>query len=157
MTKPQRITSAMQEGRATLPANLVEQSMETHCLQIAGQCGRIPFSKGVIDLWSIADGMVTWITGEDGQDYEILVRPAQYAEFKDIYRQAKEKPADEATDMPKSNEVVTQPSRRRGGVATRVKPPEEVVTEPAIESQTGAEDFGLSALDKILALPHFAH
>ena len=148
----------MREGKEPLPVSLVEQAMETHCLQIAGQCGKIPYSTVMVDLWSIADGMVTWITGQDGQDYEIIVRPAQYAEYGDIYHQAKQKTADEASDESKPAEVAAQPGRRRGGIATRVKPPEDVVTEPAVESATAdKEDFGLTAMDRLLALPCFSH
>jgi hypothetical protein len=61
--------------------------------------------KGLLDLRSFAQGTMALIRYElDGNAYEIIIRPAQYAEFKDDYGDIMKKKIDRSKFKPNKDE-----------------------------------------------------
>ena len=57
-----------------------------------------PVFNDVKDLWAIADGMVGWFEYEDGQTYEITIKPADLGSHKGLISP---KPETHDPNMPK--------------------------------------------------------
>ena len=69
--------------------NLVDRVFEsrpTHCFDLLGRISKIPGLKRVTS-WSQADGFAGLYRDEDGQAYEVTVRPAAYAKHSGIRKE----------------------------------------------------------------------
>lgn len=65
---------------------LDEARMVTYTSKILGDIGRnVPGMKKTIDIWSLANGSVGLYRYEDGNAYEVEVRPASLSKHKDIF------------------------------------------------------------------------
>lgn len=60
-------------------------SRPTHCCQIASSLSRAGGFTKRLDLWTIVDGAVALYVHEDGNAYEVIVRPASEAKFRGLF------------------------------------------------------------------------
>ena len=66
------------------PINLFE-SRPTACIDTINKIARSGVFTKTVSIRALADGVVGFFGAEDGQAYEVIVRPARYAQYRSLY------------------------------------------------------------------------